>query len=569
MAYQIGVSSGWWNIARDPALLGLASKVGFIATAGVTFNQIDVETISEFLEPKVCENVFRVKKELGLKIGMHAEIGENSALESAERQVWEQAHIRLVETVKNAVDLGVIYVNLHLSSLPILQFEEARIRPFGFQYQVVGPDGTPLWKLAETSKPAKDYIKSIISEGHMSQMISRGKDFKAKNEKIYKKYEGEARRREEEYIKKLRAMPEYERMSPAEKRLAENSEAERARKEVGQIIAYEREQLYNNPDELFDSWKKSDFEQYILEAGEIDAYMTVAHDMYKSNDMLWTNIVGSMDPEKAYVNKDYEFNAAVASKYIEGHLKTKNHPMNIRVLGGLSVLEYVNKTGLILCFEVPEVERGGRNPAVEGIYRLFDPRNSQWFVRKLGSPCVKLCIDFEHMLAQKLDPYKVIPQLPSDFGKLVYLFHLGEPKPYWGIAHIPIPLGSQAQEVIYEWLYMLRKKGFKDGVLIFERGSGRGGGKTTFEVFEQSVLVLRQIAQNLEKDIPPRELPLSFYGISEKNEAVYKREQVMVREHLMDPMEGLLSIPEEKHSFMSKAAVEKNKAQEWEKRKLR
>jgi len=567
MAYQIGVSSGWWNIARDPALLGLAAKVGFIATAGVTFNQVDVETISEFLEPKMRENVLRVKKELGLKIGMHAEIGENSAMESAERRVWEQAHIRLVETVKNAVDLGVIYINLHLSSLPILQFEEARIMPFGYQYHVVGPDGAPLWKLAEASKPAKDFIKSIITEGHMGSMITRGKDFRAKMERLQKKYDADLKKRQDEYLRRLRSTPEYEAMPPAQKRLAEESEMERAQSVTYQLYKEEANKLQSNPDELFDSWKKSDFEQYILEAGEIDAYMTVAYDMFKNNDMLWTNIVGGMDPEKAYVNKDYEFNAAVASKYIEGHLRTKSHPANIRVLGGLSVLEYVNKTGLVLCFEVPEVERSQR--AVEGIYRLFDPRNSQWFVRKLNSQCVKLCIDFEHMLAQKLDPYKVIPQLPSDFGKLVYLFHLGEPKPYWGIAHIPIPLGSQAQEVIYEWLYMLRKKGFKDGVMIFERGSGRGGGKTTFEVFEQSVLALRQIKDNLEKDVPPRELPLSFYGISEKNEAVYKREQVMVREHLMDPMEGLLSVSEEKHSFMSRAAVEKNKAQEWEKRKLR
>jgi len=128
---------------------------------------------------------------------------------------------------------------------------------------------------------------------------------------------------------------------------------------------------------------------------------------------------------------------------------------------------------------------------------------------------------------------------------------------------------SQAQEIIYEWLYMLRQKGFKEGVLIFERGSGRGGGKTTSDVFELSVLALRQIAENLEKGIAPKELPLTFYGMSEKNDAVYKRELVAVRDHAWDPLEGVLSVPEEKHSFLSRAAVEKQKAQEWEKRKFR
>ena len=148
MSYQVGVSSGWWNIGRDPNLLGLATKASALgATAGVQFNQIDVESLSEFLEPKVRENMKRVQKELGLKIGMHAEIVHNAALESGERRLWEQAHLRLVETVKNAAELNVVYINVHTSSTMQLQFEEAKIRPFGFQYQVVSPEGEPVWKL--------------------------------------------------------------------------------------------------------------------------------------------------------------------------------------------------------------------------------------------------------------------------------------------------------------------------------------------------------------------------------------------------------------------------------------
>jgi len=42
-----------------------------------------------------------------------------------------------------------------------------------------------------------------------------------------------------------------------------------------------------------------------------------------------------------------------------------------------------------------------------------------------------------------------------------------------------------------------------------------------------------------------------------------------MREHAWDPLEGLLSVPEEKHTFFSKTAVEKQKGQEWEKRKYR
>ncbi len=567
MSYQVGVSSGFWQIARDPALLGLSSKAGFIATAGVTFNQIDLETVAEFLEPKVQQNLIRIKKELGLKIGMHAEIGHMAALESAERRIWDQAHLRLVRTVKNAVDMGIVYINIHTSSTGILQFNEARIRPFGFQYQVVAPNGKPFWMFADKSKAAKDYIKSIITEGHMAQTISREKDFRDKVKKLEEAYNNERKRKVDQAIKELHENPRYKELPPEQQRMHENSAVEKAQNEAYEDYTRRMHDLQRNAEEFYDSWKKSEFSRYILEAGEIDAYMTVANDMHTNGDSLWTNIVGPMKPGQAYTDKEYEFNAAVASKYIEGHITVKDNVENKNWLDGMSVLEYVNKHGLIICFELPEVEQGPEQG--EALYRLYDPRHTQWLIRKVNSPQIKLCIDFEHMLAQHLDPYKVIPDLPNDFGKLIYLFHLGEPKPYWGKAHIPIPLGSQAQEVIYEWLYMLRKKGFKDGILIFERGSGRGGGKTTFEVFEHSVLALRQIADNLEQDIPPKELPLTFYGISEKNDAVYKRELVTMREHAWDPLEGVLSVAEEKHTFLSGSAVAKQKGQEWEKRKFR
>jgi len=41
------------------------------------------------------------------------------------------------------------------------------------------------------------------------------------------------------------------------------------------------------------------------------------------------------------------------------------------------------------------------------------------------------------------------------------------------------------------------------------------------------------------------------------------------RDHAWDPLEGLLTIPEEKHTFLSKSAVEKQKAEVWDKRRFR
>ena len=105
---------------------------------------------------------------------------------------------------------------------------------------------------------------------------------------------------------------------------------------------------------------------------------------------------------------------------------------------------------------------------------------------------------------------------------------------------------------------------------MFERGGGRTGqGRLPNEVFEDSVQALRQVAFYLEKDIDPKNLPPEFYGISAANQSVFARQLVAMREHAWDPLEGLLSVPEEKHTFLSKSALDKGKAQEWEKRKFR
>jgi hypothetical protein len=287
--------------------------------------------------------------------------------------------------------------------------------------------------------------------------------------------------------------------------------------------------------------------------------------MRKTGDSLWSSIAKGEDPEEMYNTNQFTFNAAVAARYIEGHLKLKDHPYNKENLKGKSVVEFLADNGVKLLFENPEAERGQ-----EGLYRLYHPDHMYHFIKKVGSSKIKLTIDFEHMLAHKVDPEQALKKLPNDFGSYIELFHLGEPKPYWGTAHIPIPLGSQAQEILYKWIYWLREKGFKDGIMIFERGGGRTGqGRSPFEVFEHSVWVLRQIAAFLDKDTKPDELPPEFFGMSFDNKDVWTRQLVTMREHAWDPLHDVLAVPEEKHTFLSRAAVEKGKAAEWERRKHR
>ena len=580
MTYKVGISSGFWNIAKDPNLLGLAQKAGgFGATGGIQFNQVDLETISEFTEPRLKENIAKIKKDLGLELGLHGEIGETAGFESAIRKTWEQVHYRLAYTLKNAAEMGFIYVNYHLSTNLQVQQEEDRLKSFGHQYQVVSPAGIPLADFIRDKTQTKEFAgKLIINPSFSIDAETRDKYTKILEEKAEKEVAAEVEnfRNGEDFRKTKEAYEEYVRsgritQEEARRRIEneiENYRTDQRRRkfsEIQQKLGLSRDDSHGDPEIIYKMWGESQFGKYFVNFGEIGAYWLIARYMIEIGDPMWTNVVKTSSVQDAYNSHVKEFNEAVAMKYIEGHMTVKDHPHNKKFLDGMSALEYAKAKGVKLLFENPEAGQGR-----EGLYRLYDFRSAYHLAKKLHSSAFMFCVDFEHMMAQNLNPYDVIKDLPNDFGKHIFLFHLGEPKPYFGTAHIPIPLGSQAQEVLYKWIYDIRKKGFDSGYVIFERGGGRAGNsRSSFEVFEHSVWVLRQIAKYLEQDMKPEELPLEFFGISEQNKEVYARELVTIREHAYDPLKDVFIIPEEEHTFLGRAAVEKGKTEQWGRRKFR
>ncbi len=557
--YTVGISTGFWRIGKDPALLGLAQKIGGLgATGGIRFVQIDLETVAEFAEPDVKEQIKRIQSKLGMdEVGLHGEIGELMALDSAEKRIWDQTHRRLCQTVKFSAEVGFLYVNIHLSNKQLLSFTESQNRIQGYFYPVVGPDGKGLQSVVEGNTKIYEEVKK-----HISHLIGRSTTFRAEKKNLLnKRLQDLPRFVEQEYQRELQQRPD---LTEEEKKFLKQTIEQRIRNQIAEDV----ENTVNTYDFLFDVWlklKKDEAERYQLEDGEWGAYHIVAHWMKERGDSFWSNIARNKYPEDLYYDKENDFCAAVASKYIEGHLTLKDNQANRDYLNGMSVKEWCEKHKLYLLLENPESGEGA-----EGLYRLFDPQHFYHTIKQLGSPYIMVTIDFEHMVSQGLDPNEILEKLPDDFGKLIFLFHLGQAVPYGGTAHIPIPRGSIAQEQIYKWLYILRKKGWKRGYMMFERGGGRTGqGRLPNEVFEDSVQALRQIAAYLPKDIHYDKLPPEFYGISIQNEPVWARQLVAMREHAWDPIEGLLSVPEEKHTFLSKSALDKGKAQEWEKRKFR
>ncbi|NOZ81686.1 MAG: hypothetical protein GXO63_00865 [Candidatus Micrarchaeota archaeon] len=280
------------------------------------------------------------------------------------------------------------------------------------------------------------------------------------------------------------------------------------------------------------------------------AYYVVAKWMMNVKHPVWMEIVGKKLSDEELKEKAYTQDSwvpAVSSMYIIGHLNTK-----------LKILEdpkkILRKGKFYLLFETSMSGAG-----IEGYSRLYNPLHMISLCKHSGTDWTGVVFDPEHLLGSGLDPLEIAKKIPNGDGKFVKVVHLGYPTPKQP-AHMGIPLGSRAQLYLYRILYELRKKGFRDGYIIFERAAE--------SQIKQSILAIRKIVEYLEKDVPPENLPMDFYGISLDNEE-FKRQLAIINEHAYEPLKGLLSVPEEEHTFLSGAAKDRMKLEEWRKEKYR
>ncbi len=515
MAYTLGVSTGYWKIAhgvspeKGEELLGIPLKIFWGATKGVRFVQVDLESITEFKEPKLLEKIKRIKS-LGLKFGVHGEcaaIGMNTLpLDSAIKDAYKRAHQRLIDHIKGCGEIGAEYLLIHSSeSEPFIRLGE-HLQPM----DLVDVWGRNLSDFLKENPKLLDWaIKKDFIVGIVSRYIG--------DIEYYRKIE------EREFREINKREP-----SPQERKEIEKKAVERFK-------------------EVFRNYLNSTDLHY---GSERIAYYIIAKWMEEENDPLWKNIAGgkSID-DKSFREKYEKWVPAVSAKYIWGHFNPKvpeiySNPKDL-----------LDKYNLDFVFETPMA-----SPGYETLMRLPRPLHMFYLAKAIKSKHVGIALDFEHMLGCNLDPKKEIELLPYKSGDIVKVIHVGVPTPL-NPAHRPIPVGSEAQLYIYERLYELRKKGFKNGVIIFERGGGA-------DPIKQSIIALRLVIKFLEKDIPPKELPLEFFGVKEKG-AEIKRQEVAIREHALEPLKRMLAIPEEEYTFLSQAAVKKGKGTEWEKEKYR
>ncbi len=519
--YVIGISSGMFMAAAEgekETYLTVPRKIFYGGVKGVNFTQLDIESITEFNEPNVEEGVKKVK-ELGIRFGVH---GESYAMGGAERPIsmldsaieteYFHAHQRLLQHIDGAGKLGAEYLLIHSS-------ETTAFIRLGMHQQpskLVDPWGRPLKDLV--TKERTELKKWILQA-----------DF------LWEDFIHETPKEVKEHFRNIKIQNyriSHENKDPS--------------KEDMEKIEKEAEES------ALEHFLKYTYTAQLMFGAEKIAYYIVAKWMMMEKHQLWMNIVGKMlsdeelynlanDPEKSWV-------PAVSAMYILGHFTSKD----TKAYSDPKPL--LKKFNLLFVFETPMAGHG-----TEGLMRLARPRDMCFLAKAINSDFVGVAYDSEHMLGSNINPLKEAESLPAKTGEFIKVIHLGYPTPHQP-AHMPIPVGSEAQLFLYRVLFELRKKGFTDGYLIFERAGEQS--------IQQSVIAIRLMVQFLEKDVPPEKLPEEFYGMKPGGPEI-ARQLVAIREHALDPLKGLITVPEEEHGFFGKAAIEKGKGEEWKKEKYK
>lgn len=679
MVYTIGVSSGWWGIAKTPDLLGLGFKAMSAATYGVNFVQLDIESPSEFREPLLQQQLTIAREDLGLNYGIHGEF--DMRLENSIKDFWDIFHERLIDHIRGAVETKTSYMHFHASSEPPPTFGSAMI---GTRfYRLVGPDGKTLYNVLNTFEfsgegeqrkfSSKRYshlntkqietIRRIILDNYLAgggpePSDPRYREFGDKMSPFQSVGAlisiGDVRENltkamldilmpdlEQRVISKggtgnipvtrtpenpdgIRTVPIQEWVNFMRRAISEgayqtdnyiNDLTTRAglrgtalEKYVQEMREQAREKMYDEVEKYlkkdleekyvpffgFDErlayelvgrllqgspqWKKichTDYVRSQLKVQFMAEGVPNGRQFRGDEDIIVENLLRSNDRRvQALVS------TVVAIEYINGHFES---PMQYRDPNTgkftaeknkngkpISVKEYIRENKITITFETPQIEA-----KQEGLLRIVRSEHIYHLVKKIrefnGDPnylsnYVFISLDFEHMLTHNLNIDLEIDELPPDGGALCKVIHVGQPKPIHP-AHAPIYVGSEAQELIYRYLYKLRKNGFRDGWIIFERG----GGQSPLEWMRSSVYAMRLIVEYLEKETDPDKLPPEFYGVSPESEFSEQRQLVVIQNHFFAPLAGTLAVPEEEHTFLGRVATERPglTPEKWKKEELR
>ncbi len=607
MAYYITVSSGIGSIGRDPNLMGIGKKIPSVLTYGVNVVQVDMETFTsaELFEPDVENLVKRFIDDLKIKWVMHAEIGQTVAYETALQQIWRQAHRRLHQYMDAMYDKFVKqkgmskylpgYINFHISNMMSIGYFAERYRLAGIP--MLDFKGRNSWINIFEENPD---LRKWFREGGMLYMVY-GREIPVVITSVEQIRENAKNKVTSDNFEKLRqGNPQRVDEAAVEYARRHNNIPPRSLDEWEEALPEIKPTEEQIIDHIYNEWAGATATRHVRGAitDEELAYAIIAKYLeFKKNDPnepLWKLYFQErtieelekkwgkplIDTKTGEIYLDPELVAMVATRYVLGHFEVnplseytaemlKKYPEREKdKFYGKTAIDKLKEIKVQLVFENPELSEG----QIEGLQRIIRAEHMYFFAKAaeqiFKTDRIRLLVDFNHWLHNAIDPSREFDQMKKsapEFGKYVKAIHIYDPLPIH--IHAPFELPSDQQLKIYRWLYQARNLGFKDGYLVFERG----GGQTPLEITRTVVLAIRQIKENLEKDIEPSKLPLEFYGISPEGILSPERQMVIIREHARDPLKGLIIVPEEEHTALGSAALGKPgmSPEKWKKEELR
>jgi polyhydroxyalkanoate synthesis regulator phasin len=524
MSYKIGVSSGWWSIAKSEELLGLASKIGSTATYGVNFVQVDFESVAEFQEPDVIKNIKRMIDTLQVDWGMHGEIGEAMALESALEIVWKHSHRKLHQYLDTVYlkffiegdyrEYLPIYIVFHASNLPTIGMI---VESYRYAGQItVTPQGDTNW--ADFIKKNEKLKEWVEKSGLLYFLIAKESVYGFTSPEDIKRHiinwvrQKREKEIEEVVRKKVDELIETGKIPPEERTRIEDFVIKEEEKKIEkEVMSKEYEYAW----EFFKEVTRLRFAEGAITYEDI-AYLIVARYLFEErdnpNEPLWKLFfpkycnengweefekeeVKLFDVKKGEVKLPPQIVAMVSAKYILDHFNEKNKEEflleeleNLKKFLPKEKLEKIKKEFLsktpfeklaiinnlisekvgkgkrkfMIVFENPEITRAGE----EGLQRLIHAIDIYRMVKAAEQIThgiyLGMVFDQEHYLHNNLDPLNEIKSLENEAKDLgKFLLVFHVGAPKpYHPAHQPIDIGSEAQFWIYKYAFELKKLGF-------------------------------------------------------------------------------------------------------------
>ena len=605
MPFKVGVTTGLYYIAHDVTLASTVKKIGYVLTRGADVVEISGDTPHEISYTEGIE-LRNIAKNQGLVLFFHGSL--TVPIEMPERTDWRDAQDHIEKSIRSAVYSGCKYVLFH----SCLHFWVELLTYTGTKLTITMCDHAGRFIseiLYYDDKLREWFVNNMRRLGDITydQFILSDEEFRDAQARshgqtrIWERTETERRSKgaEDKVIdarKKFNDNRTQENLDNA-KRTEDwyRKEQERIARDVGQEGGIKEAKRIR---EFLDDAVRKKLEQGTREKRRwridtygrlVDAYKIVAHHLFFTKDPQWMSMaevysdvlkrykIDYSDPDwllwawnQAEMNNDNEFKeffyAAVGAKFLEGHMKAAiewiDNVLIPKELAGKPELQEIARK-LKITIEIPDA----RDPKYAGRYMLSHSKqiySAVKTIRKvLKTDRVWMTIDNEHLATQGYDPWvegKMMAERFPDYGKMVLSVHCTYPTPLH--SHYPVELG---QTEIYQLLWYLRKAGAgKDPkhmvYLIFERGGGD-------DPFRQSVDALKLMAKFLEKDTPPDQLPLEFYGL-EKTAFDVKRQQQIMLDHRFDVLKDLFEVPEEDWGMLSSAASKMGKKEIFKKEEL-